>query len=95
MSSGFRVFTTPAFDRELKKFFKKDKTIVAIFEIVAEILRNDPINKSKRYEIKKLIDVKQREGQWRIRQRNYRVRYDIFGNKVVLQSIRDRRDSYK
>lgn len=95
MSSGFRVFTTPVFDRELKKFFKKDKTIVAIFEIVAEILRNDPINKSKRYEIKKLIDVKQREGQWRIRQRNYRVRYDIFGNKVVLQSIRDRRDSYK
>lgn len=95
MSSGFRVFTTPAFDRELKKFFKKDKSIVSIFEIVAEILRNDPINQSKKYEIKKLIDVKQSEGQWRIRQRNCRVRYDIFGNKVIIHSIRNRRDSYK
>jgi mRNA-degrading endonuclease RelE of RelBE toxin-antitoxin system len=38
--------------------------------------------------------LKPGEGQWRIRWREYRLRYDIFGSEVVLHSFRHRKEAY-
>ena len=95
MSGNFRVFSTPSFNREIKKIFKKNKRIKDFLEIVIEILQNDPFNKNKRNDIKKLTDIKQGEGQWRIRLGDYRFRYDIIKNDVILHLIGNRKDIYK
>ena len=34
-------------------------------------------------------------GQWRIRIGEYRVRYDVVGNDIVLHRIRHRKDIYR
>jgi mRNA-degrading endonuclease RelE of RelBE toxin-antitoxin system len=38
--------------------------------------------------------VKAGEGQWHVRWREYRLRYDIFGSEVVLHSFRHRKEAY-
>ena len=38
--------------------------------------------------------LKPGEGELRIRWREYRLRYDIFGSEVVLHSFRHRKDAY-
>ena len=65
----------------------------ALEELLA-ILEEDPHNSSGRHKIKKLVALKPGEGQWRIRWREYRLRYDIFGDDVVLHSFRHRREAY-
>lgn len=94
MAGKFNVFSTPSFDRELKKIFKKDKKIADILETVVEVLSIDSFNQSRAHDIKKLIDIKQGEGQWRIRSGNYRFRYDIIRSKVILHTVRNRSDAY-
>jgi mRNA-degrading endonuclease RelE of RelBE toxin-antitoxin system len=34
-------------------------------------------------------------GQWRIRVGDYRIRYDIEGNRVLLYRVRHRKDIYR
>jgi mRNA interferase RelE/StbE len=34
-------------------------------------------------------------GQWRIRVGDYRIRYDIEGNRILLYRVRHRRDIYR
>jgi mRNA interferase RelE/StbE len=34
-------------------------------------------------------------GQWRIRVADYRIRYDIEGNRVLLYRVRHRKDIYR
>jgi len=60
---------------------------------LAAILGQDPYNRSARHPIKKLKDI-QSGGQWRIRWREYRLRYDIYGTDVVLHSFRHRKEAY-
>jgi mRNA-degrading endonuclease RelE of RelBE toxin-antitoxin system len=57
-------------------------------------LTEDPHNRSGRHSIKKLAGLKPGEGQWRIRWREYRLRYDIFETDVVLHSFRHRKEAY-
>jgi mRNA-degrading endonuclease RelE of RelBE toxin-antitoxin system len=94
MSSAFRVLTTPAFEREFRKMSRREKALVDALEDLLAILREDPYNRSGRHAIKKLAGTKAGEGQWRIRWREYRLRYDIFGNEVVLHSFRHRKEAY-
>ena len=47
------------------------------------LLRRDPHNRGGKHKIKKLIGLKPGEGQWRIRWREYRLRYDIFADEVA------------
>ena len=62
-------------------------------ELIAT-LQEDPYNHSAQHKIKKLVGVKPSEGQWRIRWREYRLRYDILGKDVVLHSFRHRKEAY-
>jgi len=65
----------------------------AIEELLA-ILRCDPYNRNGQHKIKKLAGYKAGEGQWRVRWKEYRLRYDILGSDVVLYSFRHRKDPY-
>jgi mRNA-degrading endonuclease RelE of RelBE toxin-antitoxin system len=94
MAPAFRVLTTPAFEREFRAISKRDSALVLALEELIEILSNDPQNRSMRHKIKKLAGLKPEEGQWRVRWKDYRLRYDIFGNEVVLHSFRHRKDAY-
>jgi len=94
MAGPFRVLTTPAFEREFRAIRKKDSALVRALEELIAILSDDPHNRGGRHQIKKLAGLKAGEGQWRVRWRDYRLRYDIFGNDVVLHSFRHRKDAY-
>lgn len=61
---------------------------------MAVVLRRDPLNTSRRYQIKKLTNVGHGDGQWRIRSGVYRLRYDIEGDAVTLHSINHRSEAY-
>ncbi len=94
MAGPFRVLTTPAFEREFRAISKKNSTLIRALEELIAILSEDPLNRSGRHQIKKLAGLKPGEGQWRVRWRDYRMRYDLFGSEVVLQSFRHRKDAY-
>ena len=94
MAGPFRVLTTPSFEREYRAISRKDSALVRALEELIEILCNDPHNRSGRHDIMKLAGLRPGEGQWRVRWRDYRLRYDIFGNEVVLHSFRHRKDAY-
>lgn len=94
MAGAFRVLTTPAFERGFRTISRKDSQLASALEELTEILSNDPHNRSGRHKIKKLAGLKPGEGQWRVRWRDYRLRYDVFGNEVVLHSFRHRKDAY-
>lgn len=94
MASGFRVLTTPAFERELRSKSRRNPALLKGFEEFLAVLREDPHNRSGQHKIKKLAGLKPGEGQWRIRWGDYRLRYDIFGGEVVLHSFRHRREAY-
>lgn len=94
MPSTFRVLSTAAFERSIKRLARKNPEIPKIFESLFPILEVDPQNVSRRYNIKKLVNVTSGEGQWRIRAGVYRLRYDVDGDAVTLHSINHRSEAY-
>ena len=90
----FHVQTTSHFERDVRKLSRRNPQIVDLVDDLVYILKEDPANVSRRHKIRKLEGVKQGEGQWRIRQGDYRLRYDIIGIDVLLYSFRDRKDAY-
>jgi mRNA-degrading endonuclease RelE of RelBE toxin-antitoxin system len=94
MADRFHVLTTPAFEREFRKAAKGNPELPAAFEKLLRILEEDPHNRTGRHAIKKLAGIGSGEGQWRIRWREYRLRYDIFGQDIILHSFRHRREAY-
>jgi len=94
MNGGFRVVTTPSFEREFRKLSKRNAKLPDVLEELIRILREDPHGRTGRHSIKKLEGLKPGEGQWRIRWRDYRLRYHIFESDVVLHSFRHRKESY-
>ena len=94
MAEPFRVLTTPGFEREFRAISRKDSALVRALDELIGILSYDPHNRSARHKIKKLAGLKPGEGQWRVRWKDYRLRYDIFGSEVVLHSFRHRKDAY-
>ena len=95
MAGKYRVLTTSAFDRQARKAVRGKRQLVDTLETLISILSRDPHNRSGRYRIKKLAGVDPGEGQWRIRSGDYRVRFDIVDDEVVLHSFRDRKDAYR
>jgi mRNA-degrading endonuclease RelE of RelBE toxin-antitoxin system len=94
MAVPFRVLTTPSFEREFRAISRKASTLVQALEELIEILSNDPHNRSGQHKIKKLAGLKAGEGQWRVRWRDYRLRYDVLGTELVLHSFRHRKNAY-
>ncbi len=93
-STQFKVLTTPAFERDFRKTSRGDSAVIVAMEELFAVLRRDPHNRGGQHKIKKLAGYKPGEGQWRIRWKEYRLRYDIFGNDVVLYSYRHRKEAY-
>jgi mRNA-degrading endonuclease RelE of RelBE toxin-antitoxin system len=94
MPGAFRVVSTPSFEREFRKISTRNAALLSALEELITALSQDPHNKSGQHAIKKLAGLKPGEGQWRIRWREYRLRYDIFGVEVVLHSFRHRKEAY-
>lgn len=94
MLPQFQVLTTPAFEKEVRKLTKRNPGLASVFETMTVILGNDPYNRGSQHNIKKLAGLKPGQGQWRIRAGDYRLRYDIFGQQVVLHSFRHRKETY-
>jgi mRNA-degrading endonuclease RelE of RelBE toxin-antitoxin system len=92
--NSFRVLTTPGCERDLRAISRGRPSAVDAMETLLAILRYDPYNRSRRYQIKKLTGYETGEGQWRIRWKEYRLRYDILGSDVLLYSFRHRKEAY-
>lgn len=95
MPTRYRVVTSSRFDRDYKALAKRNPQVIPRVESMVEALRQDPYNISSQHKIKKLKGVKAGEGQWRIASGEYRIRYDIFGQDVVLYSCKSRREIYR
>lgn len=87
----YTVVHTKFFEKSFKKI--KDARLKESFGKALDILEKDPFNKSNKYNIKKLVNLK--PGEWRIRVGDYRIRYDIKAKEVVLHMVRHRKDIYK
>jgi mRNA-degrading endonuclease RelE of RelBE toxin-antitoxin system len=94
MPEVFRLLPSTRFKRDFEVVYKRNPAIARQIDPVKIILSHDPYNRSRLYDIKKLKDVRQGDGQYRIRSGKYRVRYDIIGDDVVLYSFKHRREVY-
>jgi mRNA-degrading endonuclease RelE of RelBE toxin-antitoxin system len=93
MPSSFRVVVTPLSKRDIRSLTRRDAQLLKKLNDAFAGLEIDPYNYSKEYPIKKLTNVK--DGQWRFRIGDFRLRYDIIGSEVVLHSFRNRREAYE
>ena len=88
----FAVRTTSAFDREFRKLAKAHPDVVELFERAVDIMASDPHNRSRKHDIKNLEGVPPGEGQYRLRLRRFRFRYDIAARVVILVACGLRRE---
>lgn len=96
MSGGFTIYTTPGFDRRLKRLARQYPDLPERLAEVFEILQSDPCNASRQHPIRKLIAVPPGQGQYRIRSGRFRIRYDATGSTVELMYCGLRReDTYR
>jgi len=91
----FSVRTTAAFDREFRKLAKRHRDLIEHYGRALTTLANDPYNRSRAHNVKKLEGVPPGQGQYRLRLGRFRFRYDIAGRVVTLTvcSLR-REDTY-
>lgn len=94
MPSNFRITYTTGFERDIKSLIVRNPEIYRQFKKLLDVLREDPFNTSRKYNIKKLTGVIPGDGQWRIRTGKYRLRYDILKQVVVLYSFSHRKEAY-
>ena len=88
----FSVRTTSAFDRDFRKLAKQHRDLVEHFGRAISILENDPYNRSRVHDTKKLQGVPAGEGQYRLRLGRFRFRFDIAGRVVTLVACSLRRE---
>ena len=92
----FAVLSSPRFERDFRALAKRHAQLLPLREQLLTILRTDPANRSCRHDIVKLQDVKPGEGQYRLRLRRFRFRYDLARGTVRLHTCSLRReDSYR
>jgi mRNA-degrading endonuclease RelE of RelBE toxin-antitoxin system len=86
MNGTFDVRTTPSFDRLLKKLASQHPQEASkTFAQTLAILKTDPYNRTRRHPIKKPEGVPPGEGQYRLRLRRWRFRYDIRGDRQQVE----------
>ena len=89
--TAYHLVTAKHYERDVRSLTKKNKKLLTMIKDMLAVLRSDPHNGIG---VSKLTDVKQGEGQYRIRSGLYRIRYDIFDNEVLLHSFTHRKDTY-
>ena len=95
-TSPFTVRADPHFERLASPLRKHHRDFDGRLLRAVEILEVDPLNVARSHPIKKLADVKQGQGQYRLRLGRWRFRYDIYGQEVVLTYCGLRReDTYR
>ena len=88
--------STSRFRRQAGALLKQHEEFLELLTLAYETVRTDPLNKSRKYRIKKLAHLPAGEGRFRLRLRRFRFRYDVEGSKVVLTFCGLRReDTYK
>ena len=91
----FSVRITARFERDYGKLLKAHPDLASQYRQVVTILSVDPYNHSRSHPIKKLVGVKDGDGQYRIRFKRFRFIYDIEGEVVFLKHCRLRaEDTY-
>jgi len=80
----FIVKTNTHFDKLMKVLSKRYFELPDIYVEAVEILEEDPYNLSKRFNIKKLTDVTDGLGKFRLRLGRWRFRYNVSGNAVIF-----------
>jgi len=95
MPRRYRVVAAPAFEREVRRLRKRLPRVYESLLQAVELLETDPLNLEGRADIRKLADVPSGEGQFRLRAGDYRLRYDVVGDDVVLHSMRPRGKAYR
>ncbi len=80
----FQLVPTKTFLKDLKKIDPKIKSRIA--KALANLQENP-------FQGKKLTAIE--IGKWRTRVGNYRIRYDVEGDLILLYTIRHRKDIYK
>ena len=92
MNGTFEVLTTKGFEREMKKLARANPQAADEYDAILPILRTDPYNRTRRHPIKKLEGIRLGDGQYRIRIRRFRFRYDVDGQVVFLKACSLRRE---
>jgi mRNA-degrading endonuclease RelE of RelBE toxin-antitoxin system len=96
MTVAFFVRTTPHYERQARDLARGHADFLARQGEAVQILRTDPHNRSRQHNILKLSGVPHGEGQYRLRLRRFRFRYDIYDRDLVLQACNLRReDTYR
>lgn len=89
---AFRVLVSPAFARLYGKLKRKHRELAATYAEALGVLADDPFNRSSKHNIRKLTNVAQGEGLYRLRIGRWRFRYDIYGSEVLLSYCGLRRE---
>jgi len=84
MAPPFRVRTSPRVDRQARALTRRHPEFAALFGEACAILETDAYNRSGRHQIRKLVALPAGGGQFRLRLRRFRFRYDIAGDEVRL-----------
>jgi mRNA-degrading endonuclease RelE of RelBE toxin-antitoxin system len=79
----------------MRRIRKRSPGMLEVLMEAAALIRDDPFNLQGRADIRKLVDVRAGEGQLRLRLGDWRLRYDVVGDEVVLHSMRPRSESYR
>lgn len=96
MTPEFTVHTTPRFDREAHVLRERQPDSFKQFSVALDILEHEPYNRCRAHTIKKPEAVPAGKGQYRLRLRRFRFRYDIEENTVTLRYCGLRReDTYR
>lgn len=96
MSPDFSVLATPSFRRLANHLTSQHPEFSTLYEEALAILQEDPLNRTRRHPIRKLRNVRPGEGQYRIRLRRFRLRYDVRESVVELVYCGLRReDTYR
>jgi addiction module RelE/StbE family toxin len=95
VSRRCRIIILPEFERDVQRLRKRFPSVHASYEEALGILETDPFNLEKGANISKLVGVRPGEGQFRLPLGDWRLRYDVVGDEVVLHSMRPRSESYR
>lgn len=91
----FRTETSSGFRRDIRRLLKSHHQVISVYEEVILSLEEDPYNFSRRHDIKKLGGINLGDGQFRMRKGDWRIRYDIDKDVVILYSFKNRKEGYK